>query len=191
MFIVVPAPGTRPGLRDPAGARVQRPLVEADEQHPRVVDERRLGAVAVVGVVVEDPHPLARRRRATAATTAMLETRQKPIESVGVAWWPGGRTAQNAAVPRPSRSASTAVSPAPAARWAAVAECVLEAGVGVDPAAAGRGHRLEPVEVPRGVDALEVGARGGHRLERDQRRRRAPRRCAPAMTACSRDGRSG
>ena len=58
-----------------------------------------------------------------AATTATLEITQKPIDSVGVAWWPGGRTAQNAASPSPRRRASTAVSPAPAASVAASHVC--------------------------------------------------------------------
>ena len=47
------------GLVVAAGARVQRPLVVADEQDARVAVEGRLGAVAVVGVDVDDDDPLA------------------------------------------------------------------------------------------------------------------------------------
>ena len=59
MLSVVPAPAPPPVSSTLPGARVQRPLVIADEQHPRVVVEHRLRAVAVVGVVVEDHHSLA------------------------------------------------------------------------------------------------------------------------------------
>ena len=41
----------------PAGARVERPLVERDEEDRRVVADDRLGAVAVVDVPVEDRDP--------------------------------------------------------------------------------------------------------------------------------------
>jgi len=71
---------------------------------------------------------IATRRRpcatiACAAPTATLLNRQNPIASLRVAWWPGGRTAQNARRTWPLLStASTAATTAPAARSAASAE---------------------------------------------------------------------
>ena len=41
---------------------------------------------------------------ACAAATAMLLNRQKPIATCRVAWWPGGRTAQNARARSPRRA---------------------------------------------------------------------------------------
>ena len=95
----------------------------------------------------------------------MFDTRQKPIESVGVAWWPGGRTAQNAAVPSPRRSAATAVKPAPAASAAADDDCALvavSASIHPPPAAA---QVLEAVQVPRRMHQLQIGTRGRLRFE--------------------------
>ena len=57
-----------------------------------------------------------------AAATATLENKQKPIVSDLVAWWPGGRTAQNAESASPFCKARIAVSPAPAASNAAFHE---------------------------------------------------------------------
>ena len=63
-LMVVPAPVAGADLAQAAGARVQRELVVAGVGHPAVGPEHVLGAVAVVGVVVDDQHPLARARRA-------------------------------------------------------------------------------------------------------------------------------
>ena len=52
-------------LGGPARPRVQRRLVRRDVQHPRVVVEDVLGAVAVVHVPVDDGHPLAPSPRAS------------------------------------------------------------------------------------------------------------------------------
>ncbi len=49
----------------------------------------------------------------------MLENTQNPIAVSGSAWWPGGRTAQNALVPCPAATARVAATTAPAARRAA------------------------------------------------------------------------
>ena len=62
---------------------------------------------------------LAPRARSSAAATATLLIRQNPIACVGSAWCPGGRTAQNAAVPAPCSRPSIAANPEPAARSAA------------------------------------------------------------------------
>ena len=58
---------------------------------------------------------------AWSAAIPALPNKQKPMGSLGSAWWPGGRTAQNAEDARPSHTASTALQAAPHARRAASA----------------------------------------------------------------------
>ena len=58
-FTVVPMTLAGAGLGERAGAGVERPLVERHVHHARVAVEDVLRAVAVVGVVVDDEHPLA------------------------------------------------------------------------------------------------------------------------------------
>ena len=58
-LIVVPRPAPAPDLAQPAGARVQRVLVERRVGDALVAPEDVLGAVAVMGVVVDDQHALA------------------------------------------------------------------------------------------------------------------------------------
>ena len=53
-------------------------------QHPGVVVEGVLGAVAVVGVPVDDQDPLAAAARAAAVTATLLRM-QKPMARPGVA----------------------------------------------------------------------------------------------------------
>ena len=55
------------------------------------------------------------RSSACAAPTATLLHRQKPLAWAGVAWWPGGRTAQNALRHSPRITRSVASTTAPAA----------------------------------------------------------------------------
>ena len=59
------------------------------------------------------------RSARAAAHTATLLNRQKPMGSVWVAWWPGGRTTQKAASASPRSRRSTASRPEPAASRAA------------------------------------------------------------------------
>ena len=106
-----PSPGAAPVSSSAPGARIERPLVHRHVEDPRVVLEDVLGAVAVVRVPVDDEHPLAPARPASAAATAMLLSRQKPIARVAVAWCPGGRTARKAASPPPASSADPAADP--------------------------------------------------------------------------------
>ncbi len=65
--------------------------------------------------------------RACAAPTATLLKRQKPMARLRSAWWPGGRTAQNAVAHSPRMTRSTAITTAPAACFAAFSECGLSA----------------------------------------------------------------
>ena len=53
------------------------------------------------------------------AAMATLLKKQKPIAALRVAWWPGGRTEQNALSTSPLNTASVAATAAPAARSAA------------------------------------------------------------------------
>ena len=64
-FSVVPGAPAPADLRGPTGAGIRRPLVRGHVQHPRVVPEELLGAVAVVHVPVDDerPAPRVRQRR--------------------------------------------------------------------------------------------------------------------------------
>ena len=101
------------------------------------------------------------------------------------AWWPGGRTAQNAAVPSPAaRARRPRPGPTPAASSAASHDAGRRGRVGVERAAAARAERLELVEVRGGVHPLELGPRRppGRQLARPPRRVRRPR--SPASTAC-------
>ena len=168
-----------------ARARVQRPLVEADEQHPGVVVEHVLGAVAVVGVEVEDPHPLARvgqRGRDDGDVGHEAEPHRRRAGGV-VAGRPHG--AERGLGRRRASSASTAVRPAPAASRAASRRPPAHAGVGVDPAAALRGHLVDAVEVPAGWTRSSSsrvagrGSSGDHRVVELRRRRRRRHRLQP------------
>ena len=96
------------------------------------------------------------RSRSAAAATATLLTRQKPIDRAGSAWCPGGRTAQNAAVPSPRSSASIASSPAPAARSAAVHESLETAVSGSIWPPPRSQNTSRAVEIFGGVDPFEV-----------------------------------
>ena len=162
----MPAPA--PCLGQPTRSGVQRPLVEADEQHSRVGFERRLGPVAVMGVVVEHPDPLAgcgERGRHDGHVGDEAEPHRVGRRGV-VAGRPDGAERSVAATfpqRRHRREPGTCRQPGGTGRAGA------QPGVGVDPAAAGFGHLVEPVEVPRRVDPLQIDATGGHRLELRQR----------------------
>ena len=108
-------------LRHSAAVRVQQVLEDADHQHALIARDDVFGAVAVVHVEVDDRRHARRPRTSSACRTAiaMLLKKQKPIASSRVAWWPGGRTAQNAFSTSPSITASVAATAAPAARNAA------------------------------------------------------------------------
>ncbi len=82
---VVPDGADAADLLGRAGPGVQRVLVERDVEDARVVPEDVLGAVAVVGVDVDDQHSLALVGQQWAAMATLL-TRQKPIARSVVAW---------------------------------------------------------------------------------------------------------
>ena len=101
-----------------------------------------------------------------AAVTATLLNRQKPIDRVGVAWWPGRpHRAERAVGLARRRGASTASSPAPAAEQRGVVGRVVHRRVGVDPAAAlradpWRSARPGPASCTRSSSAAR--GRSGH-----------------------------
>ena len=170
---------------------IERPLVQRDVQDVGVGVEDVLGAVAVVRVPVDDQRPARPRSRSAAAATATLLSRQKPIAWSGSAWWPGGRTAQNAASPSPRSSASTAASPEPAARTAASHDAAEADGVGVEVAAAPPRRTPRAGRGSRRVHPLELGPGRAARRKLPRPRRRGRPRAGPSSTACSRAGRSG
>jgi hypothetical protein len=59
--------------------------MDRGEEHRRVVLERRLGAVAVVDVEIDDRHALQPEAWATRAATAILENTQNPMAVPGSA----------------------------------------------------------------------------------------------------------
>lgn len=104
-----------------ATERIERVLEKTAHQHAFVARQRRLGAVAVVHVEIHD-----RDTRQSVVRDGMargnrhIAQEAKPMAWSGQAWWPGGRTAQNADSPSPASTASTAAMAAPAACRAAV-----------------------------------------------------------------------
>ena len=100
---------------------IERVLEDADHQHPLVAGDDVLGAVAVVDVEVDDRHPLqaAHVERMPRRDGDVVEEAEAHRLRRGVAWWPGGRTAQKAFSTSPSITASVAATAAPAARIAA------------------------------------------------------------------------
>ena len=104
----------------------------------------------MVDVPVERPGPARRRSAAIAcaAATATLLNRQKPIARSRSAWWPGGRSAQNASARARRRAARSAAAAAPPAACSAASK---EPGAGdrvdVDHPAAARAERLDRVDV--------------------------------------------
>ena len=125
--MVVPSPSPEPVSVQCAGAGVVRKLVRREVEDARVVVEDILRPIAVVDIEVDDRDALDPRllKRPCATATATLLNRQKPIARSGVAWWPGGRTKQNAESSSPRRTASVAASAPPAARSAASYERAL------------------------------------------------------------------
>ena len=87
----------------PAGARVERPLVQRDEEDGVVVPEDVLRSVPVVDVEVHDRDALGAGRLCWRAAIATLLNRQKPIAKP---WARGGRAAARARTPLASRPRS-------------------------------------------------------------------------------------
>ena len=180
--------GSRLGA--PPRARIQRPLVGADEQHPRVVVEHRLGAVAVMRVEVEDPHPLAgvgERGSDDGDVRHQAETHRVRRRGVVARRPHGAERGGPLAASQRGHGGQTGAGGEHRGRRRLGAR----RRVGVDPPAARRRQVLEPIEVPRRVDALELGALRPAAVRGRSRPRRARAVELPRATAARRDGRSG
>ena len=121
-----------------AGARIERPLVERDEEHVSGRPRRSPACRCRGG------RPSRRSRRARApssacaqrAAIATLSKRQKPIARCGSAWWPGGRTSANASCVDRLRSSSRprAAPPRTTSRWQTVSpSSQVSRSIGCDP----------------------------------------------------------
>ena len=126
------------------------------------------------------------RAASAAAVTATLLSRQKPIGTRSVAWWPGGRTARNAASPSPRSSASAAASPAPAARTRRRPRARRDDGVGVEVAAAVRADLARAWSSIAGECTRSSSARVASRGSRATSASSIPAASIPAATACRR-----
>ena len=185
------APVAGADLVGAAGAGVERPLVQADEQHARIVVEDGLRAVAVVRVVVEDQHPLAARGERRRHHRDVRDRCRSPSTRRSSRGDPEDARRRTLRPPSPRSSAATAVSPAPAASVAASHEPGTRIGVGVEPTAAGAADALDAVEV------LGAGGPARGRLASPPPARAATSasstsaRARPDSTASRRAGRSG
>ena len=148
--------------------------MQRDRQRARIAPEHRLGAVAVMGV------PSPRRRCAPARRRPAYTGRRwrrccrcrspwpRPARHDGRAAGAGNRALSTA----PARMASTAATPAPAARRAMLSPSAptrVAAKRRGDIAAAGRADCRNTVEMRLCVHPQQVGVAGRHRREHDQR----------------------
>ena len=161
MFIVVPDAGAGAGLVEPPGARVQRPLVQADEQARAGRRRRRPGCRCRGGRRSRRSAPARPASASAAAVTATL-LKQAEAHRLGAAWRGGraGARRRTPRRPRPRRSAATAVKPGAGGERGRLARrrrrrrCRRRSS-----RRRAAGDRVEAVEVPRRVDPLELGPR--------------------------------
>ena len=87
-----------------------------------------LRPVSVVDVEVDDRHARqAMRGEGVRGADGDVVEEAEAHGALALAWWPGGRTAQNAVAHSPRMTRSTAITTAPAACFAAFSECGLSA----------------------------------------------------------------
>ena len=105
----------------PAGAGIERPLVQRDEEDRVVAAEDRLRAVAVVHVPVDDRDPLDPERRPArdAPRPRIRRTGRSPSRGRGARGGPGGRTsakppASTASIAQPAASSAASQDVGPA-----------------------------------------------------------------------------
>ena len=109
------------------------------------------------------------RSSACIAPTATLLKMQKPIARRRSAWWPGGRTAQNALLRLAAHHQVGRQHDRAGGVLRRVERVRIQRGVGIEvhePLA--RARALDLVDVVRAVDARELLARGGRRRVMDQ-----------------------
>ena len=172
------APGAA-GLVGEAGAgeQGQRGLVQADREHPRVVVEDRLHAVAVVHVDVHIGDPLARRGRAAGDGHRRVVVDAEPGGAGAASRGAARRRRSPRGGPRPRQTASAAARVAPAT--SALASCIRsKTGLSAVPRPVAGEERVvrggpDRVEVVRVVHPGQRGVVG--RLGRDHASPRAGR----------------
>ena len=131
------------------------------------------------------------RSASTAAVTATLFSRQKPIARPGSGVVAGRAHGQEGGVGLAPVEALDGVEAGAGGQEGGRPRLGDGARVGVEVAAAGGAEALEGVEVGRRVETLELGPRGRPGRHRTRRPRRGPRLRCPASTAWRRAGRSG
>jgi hypothetical protein len=151
-----------------AGAGIQRPLVQADEQHARIVVEHGLRAVAVVRVVVDDQHPLTTLgQRGSHHRHVRHEAEAHRLVLGGVVTRRTHRAERRVATPGLERRHRR--EPGASRQTRRLVRAGAGIGVRIEPTTTARTDRLDAVEVGRRVDPLEVGPRGCHRREWGER----------------------
>ena len=164
----VPQPQALARVGVPARTRVQRPLVEADEQHARVGVEHVLRAVAVMRVVVDDEHALALRgERRGDDSDVRDEAEPHRHRAVRVVPRRSHRTERR--VPFAPTQCVDSGEPRPGRQRGRPPGARARVRVGVETTAAAGADLLDAIEVRGRVHALEILTRRGDRLERNQR----------------------
>ena len=164
-------------LAQSPGPRVQGVLVERGVGDAARRSRRCPGCRCRGGRRSRRPAPARRASASAAAVTATLLNRQNPIDRVGVAWCPGGRTAQNALSAVPASRRVDRGQPGAGGQQGGVVGGVVHGRVGVDPAAAltadpgDHGDEAFVVHAAPAPPAWPVGARPA----RSPRRGRPPR----------------
>ena len=189
-FTVVPAPAPVPGLVEPAGARIERPLVQRHVEDVGSALEDVLGAVAVVRVPVDDRAPARPGRRARPRRPRRCSAGRSPSRARaprgGRAGGPRRNAASAVAARRARRSPRARRRPRRARPRTSARRPPVSASSWPPPA---RAQPLERVEVRGRVHPLELGpgraapASSVRPLAVDAdraRARRAPRRAGPA-----------
>ena len=141
--------------------------MEGDVEDPGVTPEGVLGAVAVVGVDVDDQHPLAPVGQVGGGDGHVVHQTEphRPVRSGVVPGWAHGTEGGIGVTPLQARDG---VDARPRGEQGDLPGLGADPGVGVDVAAAGPAERFQPVQVGRGVDGLQLGPGGRAGVDADQ-----------------------
>ena len=156
---MAPSPAPAPRSIGSPRAGVERPLVEADVEHRRVVVEDGLGAVAVVGVPVEDRHPGRRAAAGVGRGDGRVVDQAEPHRPRPLGVVPGRAAAAEGALDLAvDHGVDGRQSGAGCQRGGPEAD-VVDGRVGVEVAAPGRRQPLDGGQVGGVVHLLEVAPR--------------------------------
>ena len=152
----------RPGadLPQPARARVQRVLVERHVGHARVGPEDVLRAVAVVGVVVDDEHPLSPVGQDRCGDGHVVEEAE-PHGAARRGVMPRGTDRAERAVGVARTEPVDGGEPGTDGQEGRLVGRVARGGVAVEPPTPSRGGALDEVDQRRRVDELHLRSGGG------------------------------